>query len=247
LSARTAAALDTTRVAAQAEACSRCALERECFLARLLPEQLNDCTGVVQRRYFAANGSWLFHRDAPFSSLYLVCEGAVKTQRVTKDGGMIVTGFYLTGDLVGLDAIGDTRHPCDAITIADSVVCRLDFERLVAFCFSRPAIHSWIISLIGRQLRQKDADHSWTKALQTDNRVLRFFLDLHERLVAVNRASGGSIALPMKKQDIARYLHISPETLSRTLAKLRKDGLLKIEHDLFALPEPERARQATQL
>ena len=124
----------------------------------------------------------MFRRDAPFDSLYLVRRGSVKTQRVTRDGGLVVTGFYLPGDVFGLDAIGGERYPCDAVAVEDTELCELEFDRLLEFCAVTPELQGWLVSCIGCCLRQKDADLSAAGRLHRDARVLRFFVELHERL-----------------------------------------------------------------
>jgi CRP/FNR family transcriptional regulator len=192
-------------------------------------------------------GDFLFRRGEPFSAVYLVCDGAVKTERVTPEGSQLVTGFYLGGEMVGLEALGDACYPCDALTTTHSRVCRLDFERLLRLCPAKPEMHAWVMSKIGFYARKKDEDLSWSMGMSTPRRVLRFFLELYEQLKWSASGQDGAIPLPIKKQDIARYLHIAPETLSRSLADLRKQNLLLIGRGHFVLPDPGHAEQLTQL
>lgn len=199
----------------------------------------------MRRRYPVARGQGLYCRGSPFSSLFLVCTGSVKTQRETPDGGLVVTGFFLPGDIVGVDAIADLHHPSDAIAINATEVCQLDFARLLSHCASMPGLQAWVISRIGFCVRRHDADPSWSTGLQAHRRVLRFFLELHGRLA--DEAAAQALSLPMKKQDIARYLQMTPETLSRNLGQLRREGLLELDDNRFSLPDAERARQVTQL
>ncbi len=228
-------------------ACRGCRLREQCFLAAPLPREDGDCAAVVQRRFALARDDRLYRRNSAFGALYQVCSGAVKTQRETADGGLVVTGFFLPGDLVGIEAISTDHYPSDAVAIADSEVCQLDFARLLSSCSGKPGLQSWVISRIGFYIRRKDNDLSWSTGLQTHQRVLRFFLDLYERLSGDREGPRPVLELPMKKQDIARYLHITPETLSRNLAQLRREGLLQLEQDRFVVPDAPRARQLTQL
>lgn len=230
-----------------APVCGGCRLRERCFLAKPLPDEDGDCAGVVQRRFALARGERLYRRGTPFGALFQVCSGALKTQRETADGGLVVTGFFLPGDVVGIEAISGDRYPSDALAIGDSEVCQLDFARLLRSCAGKPAVHVWVISCIGSYLRRKEYDLSWSTGLQTQQRVLRFFLDLYERLGGGAEGPRRTVALPMQKQDIARYLHITPETLSRNLAQLRRDGLLQLEQDRFVVPDAPRARRLTQL
>jgi len=227
--------------------CSACTLRGQCFLAQPLPDEDGDCAAVIQRHYPLPRGERLYRRNDPFGSLFQVCSGSIKTQRETPDGDLVITGFFLPGDVVGLEAISDTHYPSDAIATRDSEVCQLDFARLLSSCSGKPGLQAWIISRIGLYVRQKDCDLSWTTGLQTPQRVLRFFLDLHERLAPGAGGARDWMALPMQKQDIARYLHIAPETLSRHLGQLRRQGLLQLQQDRFVLPDTSRAKHLTRL
>lgn len=230
-----------------APVCKTCTQREHCFLTSPLPTEDGDCAAAVQRRHRVARGAKLYHRNARFSSLYQVCSGALKTQRETPEGSLVITGFFLPGDVVGVEAIADTRYPCDAIAISDCEVCQLNFANLLTLCARRPGVHAWLLSRIGLYMRRKDTDLSWATGLQTHQRVLRFFLDMHQRLASEARVAATPIALPMQKQDIARYLHMTPETLSRNLARLRGQGLLQVEQDRFVLPDAVQARRLTEI
>lgn len=230
-----------------AEECSACAVRGDCLLGQPLPEEQGDCAAAVQRQLRVAAGEELFRRADPFRSVFVVCEGAVKTQRVTAAGDLVVTGFCLPGDIVGFEALGSREHACDAVATAPSRVVRLDVDRLLGVCAHKPAIAAWVMQRVGDLLRRKDVDQAWAKGLQTDQRILRFFLDLHERMRPHGVWTSTEGHLPMRKQDIARYLNITPETLSRNLTVLRRKRLLLITHSRYALPNVEQARRITLL
>ena len=232
---------------ATARACDGCGLVQRCFLARPLPDDNGECRDIVRRRYPIARGERLYRRNTPFTSLFQVCNGSLKTQRETPEGDLVVTGFFLPGDVVGIDALADRQYQSDAYANIDTEVCQLDFERLLSHCTRKPGLNAWIISIIGSYVRRKECDLSWSCSLQTHQRVLRFFLDLHDRLTQSSQAPSSRLALPMKKQDIASYLHMTPETLSRNLAQLRRQGLLQLHENRFTLPDTTRARAITGL
>lgn len=227
--------------------CGTCPSRTDCILGHPLPDEQGECADVVQRELRVAAGDTLFRRSEPFRSVFVVCAGAVKTQRVTAAGDLVVTGFYLTGDIVGLEALGSREHSYDAVATAATRLVRLDVERLLRLCANKPAVYTWVMERIGHLLRRKDVDQAWAKGLQTDERILRFFLDLHERTRPLDADSGMEGQLPMRKQDIAHYLNITPETLSRNLSVLRRKRLLFINHSRYALPNLEQARQITQV
>lgn len=227
--------------------CGTCPLRPDCLLGQPLPEEDGACAEVVQREMRVAAGDTLFRRSEPFRSVFVVCAGAVKTQRVTAAGDLVVTGFCLPGDIVGFESLGSCEHSCDAVATAPARLVRLDVGRLLGLCANRPAVYRWMMERIGHLLRRKDVDQGWAKGLQTDERILRFFVDLHDRVRPLAPQGGSAGWLPMRKQDIAHYLNITPETLSRNLSVLRRKRLLLIEQSRYALPNVEQARQITQV
>lgn len=174
---------------------------------------------------------------APFTSLYIVQSGAVKTQQPTVDGGLNLTGFYLEGDLFGLDAIGSVVYPCEAIALQRTAVCALpfgDFERL---CSGVPVLQRWLLARLGGRLKTCEAQRSWCARRESDARVLSFFVDLQRRLEHRQRPNAGFYTMPMRKGDIAFFLGMTPETFSRTLRALRAQRLLEIRAQRFRLPD----------
>lgn len=238
-------ALDTASIPF-ADGCSNCSQRSTCFLATRLPDEHGKCAGAVRRRVPLARDEHLFNRGSDFRFVYIVCAGSLKTQRETLDGDLVITGFHFPGDIVGIEAVADRTYPCDAIATTDVKICQLDFSHMLARCASDPNLHQWVISRISLYHRRRDGDLCWSTSMPAQQRVLRFFVTMYEQLRHACGYADASFALPMRKQDIARYLHITPETLSRNLRQLRRQGLLQIDRNRFSLPNTLRARQLTQ-
>lgn len=228
--------------------CQGCRIRQHCFLSAQLPLDESECADVVRRRRQLPQGERLFHRHADFTSLYQVCSGSLKTQRDTLYRGLYVSGFFFPGDIMGIESIGHTQYTDDAIALTDAVVCQLDYQRLLSLCTGKPGVNRWMIGSIGTYLRRKDGDLAWSSTLPADRRVLRFFLDLNQRLTPNTAQPQQPLqCLPMRKQDIAHYLRMTPETFSRNLAILRRKGLLHIDQGRFLLPDTSRAKALTRL
>lgn len=232
--------------ASAARNCSSCPQQANCFLAQPLPDERGKCAGIVRRSISLPRNERLFHRGSAFGFVYIVCDGSLKTQLETRNGDLVITGFHFPGDILGIDAIADGVYPCDAMATSDSRICQLNFSRLLSQCADDPRLHQWVISRISKYLQCRDNDLCWSISLPAHKRVLRFFLNMYERLSNAGCAYDSSSLLPMRKQDIARYLHITPETLSRNLGQLRRQDLLVVEKHRFRLPNKVLARELTQ-
>ena len=226
--------------------CRGCRLQAACTRAGLISAAEGQGTRVTGRRYTLNCGDKLYVRNAPFKALYQICSGALKTQRVTVDGDLVVSGFFLPGDIVGVDAIAEKRFPGEAIATTECEVCELKFDALLSASGNSPGLTAWLLSQLSHYARCKDNALSWPCSRPTHHRVLRFFLDLSERLGQASPLHEATFKLPMRKQDIARYLCMTPETLSRNLQSLRQEGLLLLTHNSFTLPDTARAYRITK-
>ena len=226
--------------------CCGCRLQAACSRAGLISGEEGEGTSITGRRYTLNCGDKLYVRNAPLKALYQICSGALKTQRVTVDGDLVVSGFFLPGDIVGVDAIAEKRFPGEAIATTECEVCELKFEALMSLSGNSPGLTAWLLSQLSHYARRKDNALSWPCSRPTHHRVLRFFLDLSERLGQASPLHEVTCKLPMRKQDIARYLCMTPETLSRNLQSLRQEGLLHLTHNSFTLPDTVRAYRITK-
>src|SRR5881394_675233 len=117
-------------LAALKTACSTCNLRELCLPVGLSRTQIESLDELVYVRKRIAEGESLFHAGDAFRSLYAVRAGFFKTRVTTADGRDQVTGFLMSGELLGIDGIGAGKHACDAVALADSEVCVIPFNRL---------------------------------------------------------------------------------------------------------------------
>lgn len=212
-----------------------------------LPNGTRICNLAFNKRHSIQQGEMLFRQHDPFSVVYLVRKGSIKTERVIPNGQLIVTGFHFPGDLVGLESLAGVRQSASGFALEKSEVCEFNVRRLLSLTAQEPALNTWFIHRLGRSLKQKDTALCWSTRLKCSDRVLRFFVELHDRLKTCESHSAEHVRKPMSKQDIAMYLNMSPETLSRAIGKLRDAGSLRVDTSAFTLTDVQQARQRTRL
>lgn len=166
-----------------------------------------------------ARNSEIFGEDEPADYLYKVVNGCVRTYRILSDGRRQITGFYLPGEVFGLAFGAD--HTESAEAIADSKVVVLKRRALDAVADRDAAITRELFALTGRELRRVQ-DRTLLLIESAQERVVGFLLEMAERLAAER-----TYELPMSRQDIADYLGLTIETVSRTLTAL--EGAAAIE------------------
>ena len=178
-------------------------------------------------RPVAASGTVnaIFRIGDRFRAIFAVRAGSVKTRLVDADGRETILGFHLPGEMVGLNAIHPEIYPCDAIALGTVQVCRFSFPALATLAARMPEVQGELF----RRLSKDIGDAALrTREASADGRLAAFVLELSRRYAA-RGFSAQHIHLAMSRGDIASYLGLAAETISRVLRRFRDQGLLEID------------------
>ncbi len=168
---------------------------------------------------FCANTE-IYGEDEPAEYLYKVVGGAVRTCRILADGRRQIGSFYLPGEVFGLES-GD-NHSFSAEAIANSRVMVVKRSALLALAGRDRAIANELWTTTCRELRNAQ-NHILLLIKTAKERVVAFLLEMADRAPV-----GGQIELPMSRQDIADYLGLTIETVSRTLTELARTAAIEL-------------------
>ena len=162
----------------------------------------------------------IFGENEPADYVYKVISGSVRTYKILSDGRRQVGGFYLPGDIFGLQFADEHTFSAEAITDAKVVVVKR--SALTALAGRDAAIGRELFALTGRELRRVQ-DRVLLLVKSAQERVASFLLEMAERASA-----GNIVELPMSRQDIADYLGLTIETVSRTLTGLESAAAIEV-------------------
>jgi CRP/FNR family nitrogen fixation transcriptional regulator len=161
----------------------------------------------------------IFGEGEPADYVYKVLSGSVRTYRVLSDGRRQITAFHLPGDVFGLESAED--HSCSAEAINQATVLVVKRSTMLATADREPNVARELWRLTARALRQSQ-DHSMLLIKSAQERVASFLLEMAGRL------SASAVELPMTRQDIADYLGLTIETVSRTLTQLQGAATIEL-------------------
>jgi CRP/FNR family transcriptional regulator, nitrogen fixation regulation protein len=168
---------------------------------------------------FARNAE-IYGEGEPADYIYKVVSGTVRTYKVLTDGRRQVGGFYLAGDIFGFE-VGD-EHTFSAEAIAESKVLVIKRSAVAALAERDNEAARELWALTGRELHRVQ-DHILLLIQTAQERVASFLLEM-----AARTSGGNAIDLPMSRQDIADYLGLTIETVSRTLSHLESAAAIEI-------------------
>jgi CRP/FNR family nitrogen fixation transcriptional regulator len=163
----------------------------------------------------------IFGENEPADFVYQVVSGSVRTYKILRDGRRQVGGFYLAGDIFGLESADEYSFSAEAI--ADSKVIVVKRSGLAALAGRDPAIARELFGLNSRELRRAQ-DRLLLLVKSAQERVAGFLLEMAERA-----CTGSIVELPMSRQDIADYLGLTIETVSRTLTGLESTAAIEVQ------------------
>lgn len=169
---------------------------------------------------FARNNE-IYGEDEPAEYLYQVISGSVRTYRMLDDGRRQISAFYLPGDIFGVEA-GDV-HLSSAEAICDAQVLVAKRSAVMARAEHEKNLGRQLWMLTAREL-QRVQEHSLALIKSAEERVAGFLLEMAGRNLA-----GAAVELPMSRQDIADYLGLTIETVSRTITQLVQTGTIALE------------------
>ena len=222
--------------------CSTCSLRELCLPVGLMPNEFEQLDAVIRQSRRLKKGEYLFRAGEPFSSLYAIRTGFFKTTVASQDGRDQVTGFFMSGELIGMDGICSHVHSCDAVALEDSEVCELPFAHMENLGQRIPSLQTHFFRLMSREIVRDQGVMLLLGNMRAEERLAAFLLNLSNRLYSRGFAANDFI-LRMSREEIGSYLGLKLETVSRTLSKFHHEGLILDEHKHIQILEPQALKK----
>ncbi|MDR0458529.1 MAG: helix-turn-helix domain-containing protein [Burkholderiaceae bacterium] len=211
-------------------ACSQCSWHDLLCVPAGLPSK------TVQARLGGLVASWrgikpgdtLFSSGTPFTALYAIQTGFFKTSATTTNGCEQVTGFYMAGEVIGLDGIASDRYTCEAIALEAAHVCVMPYARISALTREMPGLQTCLDKIMSREIVRQHNVMLMLGGMRAEERIAAFLLDLSHRM-HVRGFSRSDLVLRMSRGEIGSYLGLKLETVSRTFSRLAEQGILEVK------------------
>lgn len=217
--------------------CAECPASGECLTRDFDHPELHGRYDIAVTPRVLHRGDHLFRAGEQFNAIYKVRSGAVKTYLISPCGDEQVIGFHGPGDLVGLDGIGNSVHACGAQVLDTSSVCALPFDQLTRLSSRSPTVYRRLLNCISHKMVHDETMLLVLGHMNAEQRIARFLLEWGERLRSQG-FSASEVNLPMSRTDIASYLALAVETVSRVLTRLQETGVLSVHRNRIEILEP---------
>ena len=206
--------------------CTDCSLSALCIPVALESNDIDELDSVVKRGRPLRKGEHVFSAADSFTSVFAVRSGTIKTYSMSEDGEEQITGFYLPGEIFGMDGISTNRHNNSAKALESSAICEIPFDQIEVMSARIPSLQRHFFSLMSNEIQNDQQLILLLSKKPAEERVASFIMSLATR----NKKRGLSknwVHLSMPRNDIANYLGLAVETVSRIFSKLQKNELIE--------------------
>jgi CRP/FNR family transcriptional regulator len=197
-------------------------------------EDIDKLDNIIQRGRPLHKGEYLFRANDPFTSVYAVRSGALKAHFITENGDEQITGFYLPGEVLGMDGLASNFHTNSVQALDTSSVCKIPFEQLGALSVQLPSLQRHFLQLMSREITQEQQIVGLLNTKNAESRLVSVLLSISSRHNQRD-LSASRFILPMSRKDLGNFLGLTTETVSRLFTRLQKKGLLAVEHKEVSL------------
>ena len=218
--------------------CGTCAFAPVCLPAGYDKTALAELHCLIEHVGPFPAGTHVFRVNDPFLAVYAVRAGMVKTFVVDDEGREQVQGFFLPGELVGLSGIYPAHYVSNAVTLDTTTVCRFSFPAIATLATRIPSLQEQLFRLLS-----KDIGSAALLAgdFSADERLAAFLIGLSDRFSA-RGMSAARFRLSMSRADIANYLRLATETVSRVLRRFQDERLIEVDRREVEIRDLPRMR-----
>jgi CRP/FNR family transcriptional regulator len=206
-------------------ACHLCSLSKLCIPMGVQNVDLEKLDEIIVRHDPLKRGEHWYRAGDPFTSIYAVRSGCLKTYVLSGSGAEHICGFHLPGEIIGLDAIEAGFYKSSAKVLQACSVCEIPFERLNEIFDDAPSLQRQLLRIMSKEIYNEQWLITLLGKTSADERVAAFLCNLSNRF-AVRGYSPHEFVLGMPRHDIGNYLGLAVETVCRVFTRFQKEKLL---------------------
>lgn len=218
--------------------CLNCLTRKYCLARAVSGEELSLLQAGIGRQQVLKKGEHLFYQGEKLQSLAIVRSGSVKTYYVADDGVHQITGFHFPGALLGANSFDSGAQIVCAEVLETTSVCVLDCEAFDRLCQELPSFRYEFYRAVGREITHDKKHMLVVGKFHAEQRLADFIL----RIAGAKQSQGlehREFTLTMSKTDIANYLGIALETMSRLFARFQVEGFIHVKNRVIRILNPD--------
>ena len=223
--------------------CAACGIRDMAICSVLAPDELNQLVAITRDVNFS-QGQTIIDEGEQADFLFNLTQGAIRLYKLMADGRRQITGFLFEGDFLGI-ALNE-QYAYSAEAIGEVTLCRFPRQKFEVMLDEFPHLEKRLLGVASNELAQAQDQMLLLGRKTAREKVVSFLSALSRR--AVDRESDASpVYLPMSRADIADYLGLTTETVSRTFTNLKRDGYIQLKAGGYVeLPDIEALEEVAE-
>ncbi|MDO8890837.1 MAG: helix-turn-helix domain-containing protein [Sulfurimicrobium sp.] len=219
-------------------ACTECGIYNLCFAVGG-DTDLSFLNTLVKSRRTYKRGEPIFSVGEPFRAVFAIRSGSVKTSVLTDDGRVQVTGFHISGELMGLNSLVANRYNSEARALETTSVCEVPFERYEELVEQVPGLQQQMIRIMSQEINHHQEMMLLLGKKRAEERLASFLVNLSLRLKHHSQPAE-ELKLSMSRSDIGNYLGLAEETVCRVITRFEEESLIATQRRNVRLIQPDR-------
>ena len=221
--------------------CASCSLRELCIPQCMSEDELILIDAIIERKKPVHKNDYLFRAGDNNRSIYAVLSGSVKTLVDNPNGEEQIVGFHLPGELLGMDGFSGDAHTCSSVALETSSVCEFPLEKLDEVCHEVPSIQYAMRRIMGKEVAKDHAMLLLLGRMSAEEKLASFLVSLSNRM-AQRHWKPTEFNLTMPRQDIANYLGLAVETVSRLFAHLQDQNIIEVDRRRVNISDMQRLK-----
>ncbi len=222
--------------------CGDCRLNSICLPISLHLEDINKLDEIIKQGRPLHKGEFVYRSRDKFKAVYAVRSGTIKTITISETGVEHVTGFYLPGEIFGMDGIGNDYYVGSAVALETSAVCEIPFTAMQELSLKVPSLQRRFFQLMSKEITGEQQLASLLSSNTAEERVAAFLLSISSRQRR-RQLSATKFNLSISRTELASYLGLTLETTSRIFSRMQKDGVLHLDKKEVEILDIEKLRE----
>lgn len=222
--------------------CGQCNLNELCFPHGMAPEDMTKLDSVVEQRRPLQKNDHLYREGDDAHAIYAVRSGSVKTIVESPNGDEQIVGFHLPGELLGLDGFMDDKHTCTAIALETTSVCVMPMPKLEGLCTQLPGLQHQMRRIMGKEVTEEHQMLLMLGKMNAEEKIATFLLSISRRMEE-RHWKATEFVLSMPRQDIANYLGLAVETVSRLFAQYQESEIIRVDRRRISILNLQRLKE----
>jgi CRP/FNR family transcriptional regulator len=193
-----------------------------------LKKNIDFLTDLSDNTVTIKKGAYLYRKGDASTCIMFIFSGSLKTVDLSEGGKPRIKEFLIKQDVIGLDAMMNTFHSTDAIAIEDSIVKAISYEKFSLFASRSPEVIEVLESIKAEFMTRKEESRRVLDNLRSESKLASFLMNLTTRMGNIGY-SFERVQIKMTHKDIANFLGVKGETISRAINSLKAKGTIHLK------------------